>query len=47
MFEGAPPPAIPVECGSVMVIRGLLMQSDLLTLLSPDQIAVEIENSML
>ena len=32
-----------VECGSVMVIRGLLTQSDLLTLLSPDQVALEVE----
>jgi DNA-binding transcriptional LysR family regulator len=40
-------PAVPVECGSVMVIRGLVMQSDLLTLLSPDQIAVELEAGML
>lgn len=46
LFEGAPPP-VPVECGSVMVIRGLVMQSDLLTLLSPDQIAMEIETHML
>lgn len=46
LFEGAAPP-VPVECGSVMVIRGLLMQSDLLTLLSPDQIAMEIETHML
>jgi hypothetical protein len=30
-----------------MVIRGLVMQSDLLTLLSPDQIAVELETQML
>lgn len=47
LFEGGPLPPVPVECGSVMVIRGTLMQSDLLTLLSPDQIAVEIETSML
>lgn len=40
-------PAVPVECGSVMVIRGLVMDSDLLTLLSPDQIAVELEAGML
>jgi DNA-binding transcriptional LysR family regulator len=46
LFAGTPPP-VPVECGSVMVIRGLVMQSDLLTLLSPDQIAVELETSML
>ncbi len=46
LFAGDPPP-VPVECGSVMVIRGLVMHSDLLTLLSPDQIAVELETQML
>lgn len=46
LFERQSPP-VPVECGSVMVIRGLVMQSDLLTLLSPDQIAMEIETHML
>jgi DNA-binding transcriptional LysR family regulator len=46
LFAGATPP-VPVECGSVMVIRGLVMQSDLLTLLSPDQIAVELDTQML
>lgn len=46
LFAGEPPP-VPVECGSVMVIRGLVMQSDLLTLLSPDQISVELEAEML
>lgn len=40
-------PAVPVECGSVMVIRGLLAQSDLLTLLSPDQVALEVDAGML
>ena len=42
LFDGQSPPPVPVECGSVMVIRGLLMRSDLLTLLSPDQVAMEI-----
>jgi LysR family transcriptional regulator, regulator for genes of the gallate degradation pathway len=46
LFDGNAPP-VPVECGSVMVIRGAVMQSDLLTLLSPDQIAVEIAAQML
>jgi DNA-binding transcriptional LysR family regulator len=46
LFAGEHPP-VPVECGSVMVIRGLVMQSDLLTLLSPDQIAVELDTRML
>lgn len=36
-------PAIPVESGSVMTIRQLLLDSDLLTLLSPDQMSVELE----
>lgn len=47
LFEGRALPAAPVECGSVMVIRGLLAQSDLLTLLSLDQIALEVEAGML
>lgn len=46
LFSDGPPP-VPIECGSVMVIRGLLMESDLLTLLSPDQIAMEISTAML
>ncbi|QDX25644.1 LysR family transcriptional regulator [Sphingomonas suaedae] len=44
---GNPAPQVPVECGSVMVIRGLLAQSDLLTLLSPDQVALEVDAGML
>jgi len=47
LFAGAPLPHVPVECGSVMVIRGLLTQSDLLTLLSPDQVALEVESGVL
>ncbi len=45
MFEavGAPAPAVPIECGSVMMIRQMLLQTDFLTLLSPDQLAVELE----
>jgi DNA-binding transcriptional LysR family regulator len=45
MFREAslPIPTVPVELGSVMTIRQLLIDSDFLTLLSPDQIAVEIE----
>ncbi|MGI4880484.1 MAG: LysR substrate-binding domain-containing protein [Janthinobacterium lividum] len=37
----APPPA-PVTCGSVDAIRGLLLEGDFLTLLSPDQIALDV-----
>lgn len=47
LFKGLSLPHVPIECGSVMVIRGLLAQSDLLTLLSPDQIALEVEAGML
>jgi LysR family transcriptional regulator of gallate degradation len=40
LFEdaGVPVPDAPVTCGSVMMIRGLLAESDFLTLLSPHQI---------
>lgn len=47
LFAGGSLPHVPVESGSVMVIRGLLAQSDLLTLLSPDQVALEVESGML
>ena len=47
MFEGIAAPAAPVDCGSVMVIRGLLMSGDYLTLLSPQQIGMELETNML
>ena len=47
MFAGHGPPVAAIECGSVMVIRGVLKDSDLLTLLSPDQVALEIQTGML
>jgi len=47
LFADAAKPAAPIECGSVMVIRGVLIDSDFLTLLSPDQIALEIASSVL
>lgn len=47
LFTGSTAPAVPVECGSVMVIRGLLAESDLLTLLSADQVALEVDAGML
>jgi DNA-binding transcriptional LysR family regulator len=40
---GVPPPAVPIECGSVMMIREILMQSDFLTVLSPHQVSVELQ----
>lgn len=36
-------PIVPIECGSVMMIREILMQTDFLTLLSPDQVTVELQ----
>jgi len=45
MFDtvGIESPRVPVECGSVMMIRQILMESDMLTLLSVDQVLVELE----
>jgi len=45
MFQavGATPPAVPIECGAVIMVRQMLLQSNFLTLLSPDQVAVELE----
>lgn len=40
-------PHVPVECGSVIMIRQLLLAGDALTLLSPDQVAVEIDAGLL
>ena len=45
MFAEAhvPTPRVPVESGSVMIIRQVLIESDFLALVSPDQVAVELE----
>ncbi|WP_340267742.1 LysR family transcriptional regulator [Sphingobium mellinum] len=45
MFEGAgvEPPRVPIECGSVIMVRQILVDSDFLTLLSADQVSVELE----
>jgi LysR family transcriptional regulator, regulator for genes of the gallate degradation pathway len=40
---GVPPVDVPIECGSVITIRQILLDSDFLTLLSRDQVAVELE----
>ncbi|WP_404366939.1 LysR family transcriptional regulator [Sphingomonas sp. MMS24-J45] len=47
LFVGRHRPDAPIECGSVMVIRGVLRESDALILLSPDQVALEIESGIL
>lgn len=45
MFEhaGIAPPRVAIACGSVMMARQMLVESDFLTFLSPDQVSVEIE----
>jgi LysR family transcriptional regulator, regulator for genes of the gallate degradation pathway len=47
LFAGHALPPAPIECGSVMVIREVLRESDFLTLLSPDQIALEAATGVL
>lgn len=47
LFEGHPLPPAPIECGSVMVIREILHQSDFLTMLSSDQVQLEIDAKVL
>lgn len=44
---GAEPPPVGIECGSVLTVRQLLLGSDALTLLSPAQLAVELEAGVL
>jgi DNA-binding transcriptional LysR family regulator len=43
MFAGTTTPRIPIESGSVLANREILRKSDFLTLLSPDQVALELE----
>jgi DNA-binding transcriptional LysR family regulator len=47
LFEGRALPPAPIVCGSAMTIRGVLAGSHLLTLLSPDQVALEVERGLL
>lgn len=44
---GAEPPHVGIECGSVLALRQLLLGSDALTLLSPAQLAVELQAGVL
>ncbi len=44
---GAEPPRVGIECGSVLTVRQLLLGSDALTLLSPAQLAVELDAGVL
>jgi LysR family transcriptional regulator of gallate degradation len=47
LFTGSALPPAPIECGSVMVIREVLRHSDFLTLLSADQVRLEIATGIL
>lgn len=47
VFDGATMPETPIECGSVMIISRLLTEGDFLTLLSPDQVALQIRSGLL
>jgi DNA-binding transcriptional LysR family regulator len=44
---GVEPPVVGIECGSVLTVRQLLLGSDSLTLLSPAQLAVELQAGVL
>lgn len=45
--EGLEPPPVRVEIGSGIAIRQILISTDALTLLSPDQVALELESKWL
>jgi DNA-binding transcriptional LysR family regulator len=47
LFAGRAPPHAPIECGSVMIIGRLLTEGNFLTLLSPDQVALQIRGGLL
>lgn len=47
LSAGMAVPPVPIECGSVLLIRQLLLAGDELTLLSQDQIAVELDAGLL
>lgn len=44
---GIEAPPAPVSCASVLTIRALLLEGDYLTLLSPDQIARDVESGLI
>ena len=47
LFGAGVEPATPIECGSVMIIGRLLTETNYLTLLSPDQVALQIRSGLL
>jgi LysR family transcriptional regulator, regulator for genes of the gallate degradation pathway len=40
-MQGVEPPKLRIECGSVLITRGLMLQGDWLTLMSRDQFLIE------
>jgi len=40
-------PAAPIECGSIMIIGRLLTSSEMLTLATPDQVALQVRSGLL
>jgi DNA-binding transcriptional LysR family regulator len=47
LFSGHRLPPAPIECGSVMIVGRLLTEGDYLTLLSPDQIGLQMRSGLL
>lgn len=47
LFSGTARPSSPIECGSVMIIGRLLTSSELLTVATPDQVALQIRSGLL
>lgn len=45
--NNSPEPKVHIECGSVLTIRELLLESDMLSLLSHDQLRVEVEGGLI
>ncbi len=45
--RGIPPPAVPVETSDLAVLRGLLLESDLVTAISPQQLHHEFRTGLL
>jgi LysR family transcriptional regulator of gallate degradation len=47
LFSDFVRPSSPIECGSVMIIGRLLTSSELLTIATPDQVALQIRSGLL
>jgi LysR family transcriptional regulator of gallate degradation len=45
--RGLEPPRLRIECGSVLVVRGLMLEDDWLTLISRDQFLFEARAGLL